>query len=99
MVAGERPDHRAPRGARSPRSVDEQQRRRLPRAVVDHVHPMRVLNVVLTHTEDDAWAGDHQSWTNVVVEFTTPAPPSEHDTAVPGPIVPLAGSGQPSVVP
>jgi len=42
MVAGECPDHRAPRGARSPRSVNEQQRRRLPRAVVDHVHPVRV---------------------------------------------------------
>src|SRR5215475_5309798 len=53
MVAGESPDHRAPRGARSPRSVNEQQRRRLPRAVVDHVHSVRVLNVVITHAGDD----------------------------------------------
>ena len=52
-VAGEYPDHRAPTGARSPRSVNEQQRRRLPRAVVDHVHPVRVLNVVITHARDD----------------------------------------------
>src|SRR6516225_8296593 len=53
MVAGECPDHRAPRGARSPRSVNEQQRRRLPRAVVDHMHPVRMLNVVTTHARDD----------------------------------------------
>ena len=46
--------------------MDEQQRRRLPRAVVDHVHPLRMLNVVLTHAEDDAWAAGYQSWTNVV---------------------------------
>ncbi|MET8054416.1 hypothetical protein ABZU75_43260 [Streptosporangium sp. NPDC005286] len=27
---------------------------------------MRLLKVVLTHAEDDAWAADYQSWTNVV---------------------------------
>src|SRR5690349_19712220 len=53
MVAGECPGHRAPGGARSPRSVNEQQRRRLPRAVVDHVHPVRVLNFEFTHARDD----------------------------------------------
>ena len=49
MVAGERPGHRAPRGARSPRSVNEQQRRRLPRTVAGQVHPVRVLSAVITH--------------------------------------------------
>jgi hypothetical protein len=49
MVLSECRDHRAPEGARGPRSVDEQQRQRLARAVVDHVHPMGVLNVVLAH--------------------------------------------------
>ena len=39
MVASERRHYRAPEGARCPRTVDEQQRRRLARAVVDHVHP------------------------------------------------------------
>jgi hypothetical protein len=53
MMSGGCPGHRAPRGARSPRSVNEQQRRRLPRAVVDHVHSVRVLSVVITHARDD----------------------------------------------
>jgi hypothetical protein len=30
-----------------------------------------MLNVVLTHAGDDAWAADYQSCTNVVVELTT----------------------------
>jgi len=33
--------------------VNEQQRRRLPRAVVDHVHPVRLLKVIITHERDD----------------------------------------------
>ena len=53
MVAAECPDHRAPRGARSSRSVNEQQRRRLPRAIVDHMHPVRVRRVVIIHARDD----------------------------------------------
>ena len=52
MVAGECPDHWAPRGTRSPRSVNEQQWRPLARAVVDHMHPAGVLNVAITHAPD-----------------------------------------------
>jgi len=40
MVAGKCPDHRAPTGARCPRSMNEHQRRSLARAVVDHAHPV-----------------------------------------------------------
>jgi hypothetical protein len=46
--------------------VDEQQRRRLPRAVVDNVHPLELPNVVFSHGSDDARAAGHPSWTNVV---------------------------------
>src|SRR6185437_5507420 len=74
MLAGECRHHRAPRATRGPRSVDKQHRRRLPRAVVDHVHPMQVLDVVHIHTRDDARATAYQSWTNVSAK-TDPLPP------------------------
>jgi hypothetical protein len=38
--------------------MDQQQRGRLTRAVVDHVHPRRVLTIVFAHASDDAPARD-----------------------------------------
>jgi hypothetical protein len=74
ILAGECRHHRAPTAARGPRSVDKQQRRRLPRAVVDHVHPMQVFDVAHIHARDDARATAYQSWTNVSAK-TGPLPP------------------------
>jgi hypothetical protein len=42
---------------------------------MDDVYAVRVLNVVVSHAREDAWAAGYPSWTNVVVDVTNVGSP------------------------